>query len=148
MEDDTSRLEGPLKTGWSRILEEITNQNQGMILLDEGRDLIEKGLKELYSNPLQLSRYRHHLNRRLESIKSEIERLRVLLAKSKENSIENLSSLNGGAIERTLSKLQEEGYSLQLELEGLEELLKKKRAYEHQGREEDEGLASIDTMSS
>jgi regulator of replication initiation timing len=114
----------PLKTGWNLILEGILEQNQDSQLLGENHQAIYCSLDELKSNLQQFSQYRHHLNRRLESIKREVEslQLRALSAKGSERS----------TIDHALSKLEEEGYALQLELEGLEYRLKKIRTMERE----------------
>ncbi len=124
MEDDRNRLKSPLKTGWNLILEGILEHNQDSQLLDEHHQAIHSSLDELKSNLQQFSQYRHHLNRRLESIKREVEslQLRALSANGTERS----------AIDHTLLKLEEEGYALQLELEGLEHRLKKIRTMERE----------------
>lgn len=124
MEDDRNRLMNPLKTGWNLILEGILEHNQDSELLGENHQAIHSSLDELKNNLQQFSQYRHHLNRRLEAIKREVEGLQIKGIQTK--------GPDRTAIDHTIQKLEEEGYALQLELEGLEHRLKKIRMMERE----------------
>lgn len=122
MEDDRNRLLNPLKNGWNQILEGILEQNQDSEILGENHQAIHSGLDELKSNLYQLSQYRHHLNRRLEGIKRELETLQ-----NKSGASDYPEKI---IIDQALLKLEEEGYALQLELDGLEKRLRGIRSQE------------------
>lgn len=122
MEDDRNRLSTPLKSGWNLIFEGILDQNQDSQLLGENHRAIHSGLDELKQNLYQLSQYRHTLNCRLEAIKREIEKLHLQAIGS--------AGPDKIALEHSILKLEEEGYSLQVELEGVEHRLKQIRSHE------------------
>lgn len=122
MEDDRNRLMNPLKAGWNLILEGILDQDKGTKLLEENHRAIHQGLDELHKNLQQLSRYRHNLNRRLEAIKREVDKLQLQAV--------NASGLEKNTLDQGILRLEEEGYSLQVELENIESKLKKIRSLE------------------
>lgn len=125
MEDDrNSRHENPLKIGWNFILENIFEENQGSQLLEENNQIIHQSLGELNKNLHHLSQYRHHLNCRLEVIKKELERLQLRTT--------NAEGADRVAIDHEIMRFQDEGYSLQVELEELENRLKKIRVHERE----------------
>jgi chromosome segregation ATPase len=115
---------GPLKTGWNLILEGILEHNEDTQILNETHQVIHSSLDELNNNLQQLSQYRHHLNRRLENIKRELEALQARAL--------GLQGADRISIDHTILKLEEEGYALQIELEGLEHRLRKIRVLERE----------------
>jgi uncharacterized coiled-coil DUF342 family protein len=122
MEDDGNRLISPLKTGWNQLLEGILEQNQDSQLLGDNHQAIYNSLDELNKHLQQLSQYRHQLNCRLEAIKREVESLQYQ-AVSTDPGERRL-------IDQGILKLEEEGYGLQLELENLENRIRKIRTLE------------------
>lgn len=122
MEDDRNRLMSPLKSGWNLILENILEQDQSSPVLGENHQALQNSLDQLNQSLHQLSQYRHQLNCRLETIKQEVEKLQL----------QSMDAQCPGKIDldRRILKLEEEGYSLQLELETLEKRLKQLRVLE------------------
>lgn len=125
MEDDrNNRHENPLKAGWNLILESILEESQDSQILAENHQTIHQSLDELNRKLQHLSQYRHHLNCRLEVIKKEVERLQLHAAKAE--------GAERVAIDHEIMKFEDEGYSLQVELEELESRLKKIRVHERE----------------
>ena len=122
MEDDRNRLMNPLKAGWNLILEGILDLDKGTRLLEENHRAIHQGLDELHKNLQQLSRYRHNLNRRLEAIKREVDKLQLQAV--------NASGPEKNNLDQGILRLEEEGYSIQIEIENIENKLKRIRSLE------------------
>ena len=123
MEDDREGHKHPLKAGWKFILENILDESQNSSILGEDHQAIHEGFNQLNKNLQQLSQYRHHINCRLEHIKKEMEQkqLKASMAEGPERLL----------IEKELLKLEDEGYSLQLEMDELEKRLRQMRTNDH-----------------
>lgn len=119
MEDDRSRLTKPLITRWNLILQDILDEDESTEILSENHKVIHQSFDELSKNLQYLSQLRHHLNCRLEFIKSEVDNLN-LNPQNSESGIQQDS-------ESRIQNLKEEGLQLQMELEDIEKRLKKLR---------------------
>lgn len=119
MEDDGIRLSTPIKVGWNLLLEGILEKNRETPIFGEDHPAVQNSIEELSHTLQRVSKYRHQLNCRFETIKKEVESLQL--------KTHQCDSLQKTEIENSILKLEEEGYALQLELERLEMNLKKIR---------------------
>lgn len=124
MEDDKERHKHSLKAGWDFILESILDESQNASILGEDHQAIHQSFDQLNKNLQQLSQYRHHINCRLEVIKKELEQLQL-----RASNVEGPERLQ---VEKQLLMLEDEGYSLQLELDELEKRLRQIRTHDHE----------------